>query len=191
MKAFNAMKGMGYDVLIGMNDSGNDMLDNYDESVEGWAKVLRGQWSVSDIDHLRHAGEVVDLTKKILYFKQQEHEFLPATTVVDPDKKKSTGDAKPKPTPKHFTGRRIEVICSDYRSWDVPNDTAMRHKMEAMHFPKSVDVTMFDIEENYASMSPVAMPYLPDKVKAGFFSLKNIELVKPMEVECGNNMELS
>lgn len=41
IKAFNAMKGLGPKLLIAMNDSGNDMLDRNDESVDGWEYAVR------------------------------------------------------------------------------------------------------------------------------------------------------
>lgn len=41
IKAFNAMKGLGPKLLIAMNDSGNDMLDRNDESVDGWEYAVK------------------------------------------------------------------------------------------------------------------------------------------------------
>lgn len=40
VKVFNQMKGLGSELIIAMNDSGNDMLDRRDNSVEGWNEAL-------------------------------------------------------------------------------------------------------------------------------------------------------
>ncbi len=60
VKIFNKMRGTGPDTIIAMNDSGNDMLNKYDNHVRHWVDAV-----VED-DHtyidLEHAEDIVELS---------------------------------------------------------------------------------------------------------------------------------
>lgn len=60
VKIFNKMKGTGPDTIIAMNDSGNDMLNKYDNHVRNWEYALtNGDSPALDIEY---ADDIVDLS---------------------------------------------------------------------------------------------------------------------------------